>query len=102
LTLEIIAELGLAADLTARSLALLQATGAIRSAMGTRVPAQAAARLRQLRKVAHERLGHDLHRASVKEPSSPTFADVVDQGRGLLEELSRGAQTVVRGQDTVG
>jgi hypothetical protein len=102
LTLEIIAELGLAADLPARSLALLQATGAIRSAMGTRVPAQAAARLRQLREVAHERLGHDLHTASAKEPSSPTFADVVDQGRGLLEELSRGTQTVVQGQDTVG
>jgi hypothetical protein len=86
LTLEVIAELGLAHGESWRSATVLGATAAIRSTMGTRVPPAAAARLDQLRQQAGAHLGDDLGRA-IEAGSAMGLADAVEQGRAVLEEI---------------
>ena len=86
LTLEVIAELGLAADYVGDSVSILGATAAIRSSMGTRVPPPAAARLDRLIEVGRHRLGEDFDSA-FERGSSMGFPEAVEHGGALLAAL---------------
>lgn len=86
LTLEVIAELGLAGGQAAESVSLLAATDAIRTAMGTAVPPEAAVRLEALVTEGRTRLG-DAFDAAWERGSKVAFLDAVDQGRAVLGAL---------------
>jgi predicted ATPase len=90
LTLEVVAELGLAAGTVEPSVGLLAATAAIRAAMGTGVPPQAAARLEGLVASGRRMLG-DRFDDVWQEGSALCFPDAVDRGRSLLGELRSAA-----------
>ncbi|MDQ4025008.1 MAG: hypothetical protein M3217_05900, partial [Actinomycetota bacterium] len=94
LTLEVIAELGLAADPVRESVSLLGATDAIRSAMGTAVPPQAAARLEGLAAAGRSRLGDDFD-AAWEAGSKMGFAEAVELGRAVLSALRVGSEVGV-------
>jgi non-specific serine/threonine protein kinase len=86
LTLEVVAELGLRAQHAAESMELLGATAAIRAAMGTRVPPQAAARLAALHEEGRSLLGADAATATGRG-AAMGFPEAVDQARRLLARL---------------
>jgi predicted ATPase len=90
LTLEIIAELGVHADVLPTAMSILGATAAIRSSMGTRVPPQAAARLEQLIATGRRQLGDEFEATFTHGPTLG-LTGAVDQGRALLSQLRRPA-----------
>lgn len=94
LTLEVVAELGLATDPGPDSVVLLGATDAIRSAMGTAVPPQAAERLDALVGTGRRRLGHEFDEAW-ERGSKMGFAEAVEQGRTVLAALRVAAEAGV-------
>ena len=67
-------------------MAILGATAAIRSSMGTRVPPRAAARLEQLLATGRQRLGEGFDGA-FEDGASMDFAEAVALGRASLAEL---------------
>jgi hypothetical protein len=90
LTLEIIAELGVDADVLPTAMSILGATAAIRSSMGTRVPPPAAARLERLIATGRRRLGDEFEATFTRGPALG-LTGAVDQGRALLSQLRRPA-----------
>ena len=94
LTLEVVAELGVGGDAARDSAVLLGATDAIRGAMGTAVPPQAAARLEDLVGAARKQLGPEFD-AAWATGSKMGFADAVEQGRAVLAALRIGSEVGV-------
>jgi hypothetical protein len=90
LTLEVIAELGIRADAIRTSVALMAATAAIRSSLGTRVPPQAAARLEQLLATGRQHLAEGFDSA-FERGAEMDFAEAVALGHALLAELRQAA-----------
>lgn len=91
LTLEVIAELGMNAGALGAPVAILGATAAIRSSMGTRVPPQAAARLERLIETGRQRLGDEFDGAFARG-ATMGFTEAVDHGRALLAQLRQPAR----------
>jgi non-specific serine/threonine protein kinase len=85
LTLEVIAELGMNTGVLRASVSILGATAAIRSSMGTRVPPQAAARLKRLIGTGRQRLGDEFDDAFARG-ATMGFTEAVDHGRALLAQ----------------
>jgi hypothetical protein len=87
LTLEIIAELGLAAGLTSDAVTLFGATGAVRAAMGTQLPPSARGRLDELTVQTRSALGPHEHTAALDRGGSLTFQEAVDHGYRLIRRM---------------
>ncbi|HEU4542793.1 MAG TPA: DUF4062 domain-containing protein [Jiangellaceae bacterium] len=90
LTLEVIAELGINTDEPRTPVSILAATAAIRSSMGTRVPPQAATRLKRLIEKGRQRLGEDFDDVFARG-STMSFSEAADQGRAVLARLRQPA-----------
>ena len=86
LTLEVIAELGIAAGETKAAVVILGATASIRSVMGTRVPPDADARLARLMAVARQQSCDDFV-VAFQRGARMTFPEAVSQGREVLERI---------------
>lgn len=86
LTLEVIAELGLRHGAARGAATILGATGAMRSAMGTRLPPTAGARLEQMIASGRAQLEDGFDEA-FGSGSELRFLDAVDRGRAVLTEV---------------
>jgi predicted ATPase len=86
LTLEVVAELGLAGGAAQDAVSLLAATDAIRTAMGTSLPPQAAARLEKAVAAGRAQLG-DGFQATWERGTNAGFVGAVEGGRKTLAAL---------------